>query len=365
MTLADLRAALGHPNVAAFLRVIREGETNQTDDAYRMMFGGELFDVTAGWQHPNKVNNAAGLSSTAAGAYQFLYRTWSGLVKQYGFPDFAPHCQDMGAVALIAGRGALQDVLDGRLDAAIAKCNREWASLPDSPYSQPVMTMARCRAVYEKYGGAYASAETAAPIEDKSTIFAEQETTPMMPAIVPSLLSALLTAVPDIARIFAGQSPTEAAKRNVALVEKVAQVVTQGAGASTLGEAVQKAAESPQIAAQVTQAIREDQTLSAFLVEAGGGGIGGARSFALQAKGEPGMVGTLRVVTYWVLGFLTFANVAGFALAGFLLYLDKGDWQQIVSALIQADIAAAFAAIGFWLGSSLAKGGTPTAAVRE
>ena len=45
MTLTDLRRALGHPNVAAFLRVIRAGESSQTDDAYRMMFGGGLFDV--------------------------------------------------------------------------------------------------------------------------------------------------------------------------------------------------------------------------------------------------------------------------------------------------------------------------------
>lgn len=153
MTLIDLRRALGHPNVAAFLRVLRAGESSQTDDAYRMMFGGGLFDVAGGWQHPNVVNHAAGLSSTAAGAYQFLHRTWYSLCQQYPFPDFAPKCQDMGAVALIAGRGALQDVIDGRLDAAIAKCNKEWASLPGSPYGQPVLSMARCRAVYAQWGG--------------------------------------------------------------------------------------------------------------------------------------------------------------------------------------------------------------------
>lgn len=208
------------------------------------------------------------------------------------------------------------------------------------------------------------AADDDAPVEDRSTIYNPEQEAPMAP-IVPILLSTLASAVPDIAKIFAGSNPSEVAKRNTALVEKVAEVVVAGANAANLGEAVQKASESPQIAAQVAQAIRQDSTLSLMLVEAGGGGIGAARAFAVATQGNAGMVSVLRVVTFWVLGFLTFANVAGFALAGFLLYLDKGDWQQIVSALIQADIAAAFAAIGFWLGSSIAKGGTPTVAVRE
>lgn len=150
MTLADLRAALSNQNVAAFLRVIRDGESSQDDSAYTVMFGGRHF---TGWQHPNTVNRAGGYASTAAGAYQFLYRTWAGLVAQYKFPDFAPRCQDMGAVALIAGRKALQDVLAGRFEAAIAKCGREWASLPGSPYGQPTRTLARAKAVYVQYGG--------------------------------------------------------------------------------------------------------------------------------------------------------------------------------------------------------------------
>jgi len=68
---------LSNPNVQAFLRVIRAGETSHDDVAYRMMFGGGLFDDFS--HHPNIVNEAAGLKSTAAGAYQFLYRTWQSL----------------------------------------------------------------------------------------------------------------------------------------------------------------------------------------------------------------------------------------------------------------------------------------------
>ena len=41
----------------------------------------------------------------------------------------------------------------GRIEAAIAKCNREWASLPGSPYGQPTRTMAQALATYDAAGG--------------------------------------------------------------------------------------------------------------------------------------------------------------------------------------------------------------------
>jgi len=34
----------------------------------------------------------------------------------------------------------------GRFDAAVAKCAKEWASLPGSPYGQPVKTLDQARA---------------------------------------------------------------------------------------------------------------------------------------------------------------------------------------------------------------------------
>lgn len=249
MNLTDLRRALGHPNVAAFLRVLRAGESSQTDDAYRMMFGGGLFDVAGGWQHPNVVNHAAGLSSTAAGAYQFLHRTWYSLCQQYPFPDFAPKCQDMGAVALIAGRGALQDVLDGRLDAAIAKCNREWASLPGSPYGQPVLSMARCRAVYAQYGGTEAGA---ADIPGKVAI-SEAPNQPTEKRMDPLSLVSLLTGV---------FSPIIRAKAQKALggevggqlADNLLAVTQQVTGKADPLEAVAVARQQPEMVAKIEAA---------------------------------------------------------------------------------------------------------------
>lgn len=156
MSRADLRDYLDRErNVRAFLHVIRHGEGTEGEEGYRMMFGGGLF---AGFQdHPRILNTRmtkhGPLSSTAAGAYQFLGRTWDGLVKQYHFPDFSPPCQDEGAVALIVGRKAIDDVIYGDINEAIRKCAAEWASLPGSLYGQPTVALARALDIYTTNGG--------------------------------------------------------------------------------------------------------------------------------------------------------------------------------------------------------------------
>ncbi len=162
-----LVAALENSNVRAFLRMLRHGEGTSGEDGYRIMFGNGRFvglDGVPGTlddfaDHPRKVitRKLGGtlISSSAAGAYQFLTRTWDALVKQYGFKDFSPKNQDLAAVALILGRKALDDVVTGRFEEAVRKCNKEWASLPGSPYGQPVVTMEKAKAEYENYGGKY------------------------------------------------------------------------------------------------------------------------------------------------------------------------------------------------------------------
>ena len=152
MNWTDLLPELDNGNTWAFLRVIRQGESDQTDEAYRMMFGGSLFD-TPPWEHPRMLHTFNGLSSTAAGAYQILLRTWDGLVEQYGFPDFSPQSQDLAAIALIKGRGALDDIKQGNLGEAIRKCKLEWASLPYSPYQQPTRTLAQAIETFNDFGG--------------------------------------------------------------------------------------------------------------------------------------------------------------------------------------------------------------------
>lgn len=219
-----LREALLDGNVRAFLDVIRACEGTSDPDGYRRHFGGRLFTGYA--DHPRVAITAGGYTSTAAGAYQFLARTWDGLVQQYGFPDFSPASQDEAAVALIIGRGALAAVRAGRLDEAIAACNREWASLPGSQYGQPTRTLAQATRTYLAAGGvigepggviAQPAPEPAAleePLAPQIASAAEaqplpQEAAPVIPAFVAAALPALLDVAPALIRWLLRRRPDD------------------------------------------------------------------------------------------------------------------------------------------------------------
>ena len=153
MNRADLKDALEHPNVRAFLKAIRLGEGTSDEEGYYRIVGGGTFKDDS--QHPNVRIwiDRYKVWSTAAGAYQIINRTWRGLLKQYDFPDFSPECQDEAAVALIAGRKALDDVKEGRFARAVEKCADEWASLPGSDAGQRTESFDAVLAVYLANGG--------------------------------------------------------------------------------------------------------------------------------------------------------------------------------------------------------------------
>lgn len=136
-TLAQLQQAYANPNVRKMLDLIAASEGSKY--GYNTLFGNQQFSNLAA--HPNirkafKQTDGTTNYTTAAGRYQFLNGTWNNLAKQYGFRDFSPKAQDLGAIALIAGRGALNDVMNGNYKAAIQKLGKEWASLPSSQYAQ-------------------------------------------------------------------------------------------------------------------------------------------------------------------------------------------------------------------------------------
>lgn len=144
-------AVLGNANVQAFLKVIRTGEGTADAAGYSRMFGGGQFAGFA--DHPRQTISKGGYRSTAAGAYQFLSTTWDETRRLMGLGDFSPPNQDLAAVGRIAARRALDDVLAGNFAAAVRKCAWEWASLPGSPYGQPVISWDRAAAVYAANGG--------------------------------------------------------------------------------------------------------------------------------------------------------------------------------------------------------------------
>ena len=347
MNRQELRAALENKNVLAFLSVVRTGEGTLAEDGYQILYGGQRF--TGFGDHPRRKITAGSITSSAAGAYQFLSKTWDGLVSQYGFPDFSPACQDEAAVALIAGRHALGDVISGRFDIAVDKCNREWASLPGSPYGQPTLTLARARKAYAQAGGRFdpqpaasIPTQSPAPVEERSATSLQEP--PMIPAMIPIVLDVITSLVPAMAGVLTDKSKS-VAERNTAAAVKVVEAAKQAIDAKNEQELVERIQSDPAAAVAVKQAV---QSLYFDLVEAGGGGIEGARKAdaAFIASGSrpwqsPAFVVSLLLmaIPFMLLSDVFFIHPAAY---------DGTLRTQVVTACL----AVIMVVSGYWLGTS-------------
>lgn len=275
--------ALTNENVKAFLWMLRYGEGTATEDGYRVVFGGAHLaglDGVPGTaddfaDHPRKVvtrtMKGKVYKSSAAGAYQAMPPTWDEEVARWGFTNFEPKTQDMFAVARLIYRKALQDVIDGRFERAVMKCNKEWASLPGSPYGQPVVTMEQARKHYEEHGGTYAPGATDQPTEAK-----EPPMAPFIAAALPSLISA----IPELAKMFS--SGSEVSERNIKAAEVVVGIAKDAIGAKNEQELVESMQSDPQAVSAVRQAVRENW----FQLDEIGGGVVAAREENRKVQGD-------------------------------------------------------------------------------
>lgn len=122
--------------------------------SYFTLYGGGSF---SGSQHPNRAITAGGYTSTAAGRYQFLYRTWIEIKNRLGLPDFSARYQDIAAVDLIAQRGQLSKLLAGDFEGVMKGLGCAWAALPYATCGQtrrPLdQTMNYYRSALAAYGG--------------------------------------------------------------------------------------------------------------------------------------------------------------------------------------------------------------------
>ncbi len=182
--------AVANPRVRLFLNVLSlvEGTSLKKDlqrgqdpislDQYKIYFTGKRFDSFD--CHPGEIGikhigsaepQGKKISSTAAGRYQFVYKTWSAAScaldadslcnkksmisslthvfstinklyidgkKIFKKPSdlcrkgkFNPFMQDLFAIYMIHSSNALQDVLNGRIKEALAKTSSTWAALPE------------------------------------------------------------------------------------------------------------------------------------------------------------------------------------------------------------------------------------------
>lgn len=149
----------GGLNVCAFLDMLAysEGTDNNRqkteNHGYDVIVGGGLFSDYS--KHPNRlipIKNL-GISSTAAGRYQLLYRYWVSYCKTLGLNDFSPLSQDKIAIQQIKERRAIPLIQRGDFIAAVHACKNIWASLPGAGYGQHEQKIESLIASYKLSGG--------------------------------------------------------------------------------------------------------------------------------------------------------------------------------------------------------------------
>jgi muramidase (phage lysozyme) len=293
LSLEGLKVGAAYPNVVAFLRVIRERESGQGPDAYLMVNGGGRMD---GFQKHPWENVPTTRGARACGAYQFLGTTWGGLCRQYEFADFGPESQDLGAIALIQERGALQDVIAGRFEAAVGKLRSVWTSLPGASESSASWTMDKARAVFLKYGGRLDNddlIQPAAPIEDHSPTNlppVQQPETPMPAPLILGLISAfgpmIVDMIPAVAKLFDRKAETP---EKLTAAQAVISTIVSATSSAGIDEALVKVQSNPALLETVKAKVLAEPAIAQYLTVEIGGGVAEARKadVAQQANEKP------------------------------------------------------------------------------
>ncbi len=169
INLSKDSGTITNANLRAILKVIRTTEgTEKMLNPYAVTFGyshtikdfsdhprntGEWNGKKLSDAHCRGAGYSVGCVSTASGAYQFIVTTWNALKIQYGLSSFSKENQDKAAVYLIKQRGAYDDVIQGRIELALKKLSKEWASLPFSTVGQPTVNLKKVLSDYKKFGG--------------------------------------------------------------------------------------------------------------------------------------------------------------------------------------------------------------------
>jgi muramidase (phage lysozyme) len=112
-------------NVSAMLDLVAWAEG--TDDRYDISYTGPSFPSFT--DHPRKLFTANGVSSDAAGRYQFLSPTWDSLKAKLNLPDFSPASQDKAAIQLMKDAGCYGAAVRGDVQSFADRCWSQWASL--------------------------------------------------------------------------------------------------------------------------------------------------------------------------------------------------------------------------------------------
>jgi lysozyme len=182
--------------------------------------------------------------------------------------------------------------------------------------------------------------------------------TPVSPALVPALLNILATFAPQLVKIFSDKDKS-VPERNVEAGMKVLEIAKEVAGLPSPAAAVERIESMPELQTAFKQAV---ESRWYELTEAAGGGIEGARAFAVrQSEGND-----WRSVGYTlIIAVLSLMIVGGGGALIWVLLTDPNTNAEQRGMLIGAVVALISAVVSFFFGSSVSSRAKDTALVRE
>jgi len=178
---------------------------------------------------------------------------------------------------------------------------------------------------------------------------------PIMAPIVAALLPSLISAIPEVAKLFGSGPKTD---KTAAIAQKVAETVIAATGTPNLQAAVETVQADPQMRKQATEAV---QAIWYELQEIGGG-IGAAREFSVRAAAESAPF--YKMPAFWIsLALLPLL----YGTVWLVLTGAEGFTNELRAAIASSVVTGVLGAVaGFWLGSSFTTsrsrglGATPT-----
>jgi lysozyme len=166
-----------------------------------------------------------------------------------------------------------------------------------------------------------------------------KESTPVLP-VLGALLPTIIGMIPSLTKVFTdGTSVTD---RNIVVAQKVGELIVDATQATNLQDAVETMQRDPEALQAATSAV---QSQLYDLVEAGGGGIAGARAFSTSSDGK-----FFYSPAFWVTVLLMPLLYGTVWIA---LTSESGFSNEVRAAIASAVVTGILGAVvGFWLGSS-------------
>ena len=156
--MAENNDYLNNANIRAFLKAIADAEGGGYDFKYGAVKGkrNDPWRFSDYSTHPGP---GFGGVTTAAGMYQINKVTWQDHgERRMGLTDFTPETQDLIAVSMLRGLGAIEKIKTGDIEAGLSLASKQWAALPmgrgqAGRHNQPYVQFEQFEAAYKAAGG--------------------------------------------------------------------------------------------------------------------------------------------------------------------------------------------------------------------